>query len=79
VTSVAEAMTRLMNERISSLYICPPSSDQNYPGASETGIITERDILRAVATHGDAALQMPVDQLMSKPLAAVPADSARGQ
>jgi CBS domain-containing protein len=74
-TSVAEAMTRLMNERISSLYICPPSSDQNYPGASETGIITERDILRAVATHGDAALQMPVDQLMSKPLAAVPADA----
>src|SRR5437870_3525757 len=65
-TPVAAAMARLMNERISSLYVCLPSSDQNHPPASETGIITERDILRALAAHGEAALQMPVEQLMSK-------------
>ena len=42
---------------------------------AETGIITERDLLRAVARQGDAALAMPVEQFMSRPLAVVPADA----
>jgi CBS domain-containing protein len=74
-TPVAGAMAQLMNERISSLYVHPAPGEQNNPPASETGIITERDILRALATHGESALQMPVEQLMSKPLAVVPADA----
>ena len=74
-TPVAEAMTLLMNERISSLYVCPGPGNRENPPASETGIITERDVLRALATYGATALQMPVEQLMSKPLAVVPADA----
>ena len=65
-------MTLLMNERISSLYVCPGPGHRENPPASETGIITERDVLRALATYGATALQMPVEQLMSKPLAVVP-------
>jgi CBS domain-containing protein len=74
-TAVAEAMTRLTNERISSLYVRSAPIDQDKPPASGTGIITERDVLRALAIHGPAALQMPVERLMSKPLAVVPADA----
>ena len=74
-TPVAEAMTLLMNERISSFYVRPAPGDRQDPPASETGIITERDVLRAVATHGATALDMPVEQLMSRPLAVVPADA----
>jgi DNA polymerase-3 subunit epsilon/CBS domain-containing protein len=74
-TPVAEATARLMTERISSLYVRPAPGDQGGPPASETGIITERDILRALAAHGAAALEMPVGQLMSRPLAVVPAEA----
>ena len=41
----------------------------------DTGIVTERDILRALAAHGAEALSMPVRQFMSAPLAVVPADA----
>ena len=34
-----------------------------------------RDLLRAVATHGAEALDMPIDRFMSKPLITVPADA----
>jgi CBS domain-containing protein len=72
---IAEVLERLMSERISSLYVCPARRDQENPRASEVGIVTERDVLRAVSSHGRDALGMRVEQLMSKPLAAVPADA----
>jgi len=74
-TSIGDAMARLMAEGISSLYIPPPHGDQQKPRASQTGIITERDVLRAIASRGAAALAVPVVDLMSKPLAVVPADA----
>jgi CBS domain-containing protein len=74
-TSIAEALALLMNEGISSLFVRSAQSDLGHPRAAETGIVTERDILRAVARHGGEALRMPVAQLMSHPLAAVPADA----
>jgi CBS domain-containing protein len=74
-TTLAEALMRLMDERISSLYIGPHQGDLDHPPASEAGIITERDVLRALAGHGSEALRMPVAQFMSKPLATVPADA----
>ena len=43
--------------------------------AAEAGIVTERDVLRAIARFGAAALDLPVGQIMSRPLAAVPADA----
>ena len=65
----------LTDQRISSLFVRPAQSDSSQPRAFETGIITERDVLRAVASHGADALRMPVERLMSQPLAAVPADA----
>ncbi len=73
--TLGEALSRLMAERISSLYVRPFSGDDENPPATETGIVTERDILRAIAAQGSAALALPVGQFMSRPLAVVPADA----
>ena len=74
-TPLAKALTRLMNERISSLYVRPIQSDHDSPRGSEIGIITERDVLRAISNHGAGAIDIPVGRLMNKPLAVVPADA----
>ena len=72
---VRDTLARLMKERISSFFVrTVPHSEQEVQ-AQNTGIVTERDLLRAVATHGAAALDMPIDQFMSKPLITVPADA----
>ena len=42
--------------------------------AAETGIVTERDVLRALANHGPQALDFPVDRIASRPLVTVPAE-----
>lgn len=69
------AMTRLIGERTSSFYVRAPGKDEKEPRASDAGIITERDVLRAIGEHGGEALAMPVERFMSKPLAVVPADA----
>ena len=74
-TSIGDALARLMEQRISSLYVSAGPDGGNDPPAAETGIITERDVLRAVSGHGGSALMMPVEQFMSAPLAAIPADA----
>ena len=74
-TSIGDALARLMQEHISSLYVNPKENGGSNPSAAETGIITERDVLRAVFGRGGDALAMPVEQLMSNPLAVIPADA----
>ena len=72
---VRDTLARLMKERISSFFVrTVPQSEQEVL-AQNAGIVTERDLLRAVATHGAAALDMPIDRFMSKPLITVPADA----
>lgn len=68
------ALERLMRERISSLYV-HRDAGHNPALPYETGIVTERDILRAVARDGAAALQTPVSAFASHPLSTVPADA----
>ncbi len=71
---VRDTLARMMNERISSFFVrTVPHSEQEVQ-EQNAGIVTERDLLRAVATHGAAALDMPIDRFMSKPLITVPAD-----
>jgi CBS domain-containing protein len=70
-----DALARMMQQRISSVYIRPPHDTGNPVAAGNAGIITERDLLRALATHGNAALDMPVERFMRRPLAAVPQDA----
>ena len=67
---IADALTEMTQSRISSLFVGQPGG-----APADTGIITERDIMRALAADGGAALTRPVEQAMSKPLAAVPADA----
>jgi DNA polymerase-3 subunit epsilon/CBS domain-containing protein len=69
-TSLGSALQSMARERVSSLYVTGAEGGQPSRPA-ETGIITERDVLRALADAGPAALDMPVSAVMSRPLAAV--------
>lgn len=71
---ISEALDRMMRQKISSLLIL---SDEN-PSArtpEAIGILTERDVLRAVAAEGANALRRPVAALASRPLHVVAADA----
>jgi CBS domain-containing protein len=72
--SVHDALARLASEKVSAVYVVPPAASGGVK-AAEAGIVTERDLLRAIARHGAAALDLPVGQIMSRPLAAVSADA----
>jgi CBS domain-containing protein len=72
-----EALKILTDRRISSLFVTPRGKkpeDGPFPGA-ESGIITERDILRAICKETPAALAKPTANFASRPLASVPADA----
>jgi len=73
-TTVASAIQRLMQERKSSVFVVSggraPEAGPHLEG--EVGIVTERDLLRAVAERGEAALGQPVEDFASRPLAVVP-------
>ena len=61
-------------EKISSLLVTANAAGAALR-AADTGIVTERDVLRALDAHGAGALARPVDDFASKPLAGVPADA----
>jgi CBS domain-containing protein len=66
--SVHDALDMLVAQKISSLFVLSPNPDMPH------GIITERDILRAVAADPAKALAQPVSQVASFPLASVSED-----
>jgi len=70
--SVSEALARMTREKVSSLYVHGPQADIR---AAEVGIVTERDVLRVIDQLGAAALELPVGEIMSKPLASVSVDA----
>jgi CBS domain-containing protein len=68
--ALSAALQRMAQDKISSLLV--PAKDESRPmRACDTGIITERDALRAVAAHGPEALTRPVSAFASKPLVAM--------
>jgi len=71
-TTVADAAQRMADLRISSLFV---AADVAHLRPETSGIVTERDVLRAVAEQGAAMLQKPVQALASSPVRAVPADA----
>jgi len=73
--TVADALAIMARERISSLFVTTSSSPGGSARAQDTGIITERDVLRALSERGSTALAAPVAQVMSRPLTSVPADA----
>ena len=67
-TSLGDALRLLTSRKISSLLVGPGSR------ASDLGIFTERDVLRALELHGPAALGLTLEGLASRPLQAVQVD-----
>ncbi len=76
-TSVGEALKTMADTRVSSLFVAPPGKKHDagpFPGV-ESGIVTERDILRAIRKDATGALAQPVSSIASRPLASVPAEA----
>jgi CBS domain-containing protein len=70
--SLGQALQRMAQAKLSSLLVT--EKDAGVPKCPhDTGIITERDALRAVAAHGAEALARPVGAFASKPLVTLPA------
>ena len=74
-TAIGTAIEIMARDRISSLFVTRAAAGHGPPRPEQAGIITERDVLRALGEHGAAALALPVERAMSAPLVAVPADS----
>lgn len=72
--SLAAALARMANDRISSLFVVG-DVDQGPPSPERAGIFTERDATRALALRGAQALEMPVGELASRPLAVIDHDA----
>lgn len=74
---VKAAMDLLMSKRVSSVFVAPVAKASKVDAhvVPEVGILTERDILRAVARDGARALDTPVEAVAHWPLQAVPADA----
>jgi CBS domain-containing protein len=66
--TLGAALAIMAERRISSLFVGNQTAD-----ASSVGIVTERDVLRAIAKAGPAALDQPVMTFASRPLAGIPA------
>ncbi len=62
-TSILDAARMMAENLVSSLFLDNEGSGY--------GIVTERDVLRAIAEFGDRALQMPVAGIASRPLETV--------
>ena len=69
-TPLGDALKRMARDNISSLLVADANGAV---AARDSGIVTERDVLRALAEHGAQALTLPAGRLASRPLAAVPA------
>ncbi len=73
--TLGDALGLIIGERISSLFVVPHEHIPDKLPASAAAIITERDILRALATKGEGALKLGVTSFASQPLAVIPADA----
>jgi CBS domain-containing protein len=67
-TTLADALHLLTGRNVSSLLVGHGTA------ASDLGIFTERDVLRALEAHGPDALRLPLASLATRPLQAVQAD-----
>lgn len=75
--TLADVVQLLMSKRVSSVFVAPGGQGaENTPlPLADCGIVTERDVLRAIAANAGAAFSKTVDSIASRPLVAVPADA----
>ncbi len=69
---LGDTLQRMAREKVSSLLVVAAGAGTAMR-ARDTAIVTERDVLRALAEQGAQALTRPVAHFASKPLIAVPA------
>ncbi|HEY0300854.1 MAG TPA: DUF294 nucleotidyltransferase-like domain-containing protein, partial [Rhizomicrobium sp.] len=70
---LGEALHRMAREKISSLLVAPAGAAADARlRARDAGIVTERDMLRALSEGGPAALSVAVSEFASRPLASLP-------
>lgn len=67
-TGLASALSLAMRKQVSSIFVEPCR------GHNDTGILTERDMLRAIEANGASALKKPVSELAAYPLITISAD-----
>jgi CBS domain-containing protein len=67
--SVKDAIALMISRRISSLFVANPAEPARPLDAY--GIVTERDVMRLLASDGAKALAMPVDGIVTRPLASI--------
>jgi CBS domain-containing protein len=71
-TRLSEALRRMEQDKVSSLLVT--AGETGVPALpADTGIVTERDVLRALAKHGAEALTHPIGDFATRPLASIPA------
>ena len=70
--TLATAIAQITSEKISSVYV---HAGDGAPRPADTGIVTERDILRMLAERGTDALAQSVEHAMTRPLAVVDANA----
>ena len=63
--TLRDALEILIDKGVSSVFV---TDEANGLGAGGLGIVTERDVLRAIKEHGDAALDVTLGRLRSMPL-----------
>jgi len=73
--TLAEAVAIMAERKVSSLYLHAPGVDPAAPAVADLAILTERDLLRAIAADGPAALAGPVSARMVAPVVSVPAEA----
>lgn len=66
-------LDQMASQNISSVFVHAEQEAARRP--EDSGIVTERDVLRAMSRHGVSVLAMPVGQIAIHPLLAVPADA----
>ncbi|MDO8876845.1 MAG: DUF294 nucleotidyltransferase-like domain-containing protein [Pseudolabrys sp.] len=70
---LGDALNRMAREKISSLLVGPAGAAADARlRVRDTGIVTERDMLRAISERGPAALGVAVSEFASRPLASLP-------
>lgn len=66
--TIGDAIAVMIDKRVSSLFVTAPGGDQ------AAAIVTERDVMRAVAADGGKVLARPIGPIASAPLVTVAAD-----
>jgi len=73
--TLGDALALFIRDRVSSVFVAPAGTPQDRLPSDAAGIVTERDILRALQAEGDGALGFGVEPFTSRPLVTIPADA----